>query len=59
MGTKARMEKEMEAHSSIIAWRIPSTEEFGGLQSMGSQRVGHDGSDLAHTKVKKTQSHQF
>ena len=46
----------MEAHSSIIAWRIPSTEEFGGLQSMGSQRVGHNGSDLAHTKVKKTQS---
>ena len=29
-------------HSSILAWRIPSTEEPGGLQSMGSQRVGHD-----------------
>ena len=32
----------MATHSSILAWRIPLTEEFGGLQSMGSQRVGHD-----------------
>ena len=31
-----------ETHSSILAWRIPRTEEVGGLQSMGSQRVGHD-----------------
>ena len=29
-------------HSSILAWRIPQTEESGGLQSMGSQRIGHD-----------------
>ena len=36
------LEKEMEIHSSILAWRIPWTEEPGGLQSMGSQRVGHD-----------------
>ena len=36
------MEKEMATHSSILAWRIPGTEEPGGLQSMGSQRVGHD-----------------
>jgi len=36
------LEKEMENHSSILAWRIPWTEEPGGLQSMGSQRVGHD-----------------
>ena len=35
-------EKEMATHSSILAWRIPWTEEPGGLQSMGSQRVGHD-----------------
>ena len=35
-------EKEMAAHSSILAWRIPWTEEPGGLQSMGSQRVRHD-----------------
>ena len=32
----------MATHSSIIAWRIPWTEEPGGLQSMGSQRIGHD-----------------
>ena len=32
----------MESHSSILAWRIPWTEDPGGLQSMGSQRVGHD-----------------
>ena len=32
----------MATHSSILAWRIPWTEESGGLQSMGSQRVGHD-----------------
>ena len=36
------MEEEMTAHSSTLAWRIPLTEEPGGLQSMGSQRVGHD-----------------
>ena len=36
------LEKGMAAHSSILAWRIPWTEEHGGLQSMGSQRVGHD-----------------
>ena len=35
-------EKEMATHSSILAWRIPGSEETGGLQSMGSQRVGHD-----------------
>ena len=36
------LEKEMVPHSSILAWRIPWTEEPGGLQFMGSQRVGHD-----------------
>ena len=36
------LEKEMAAHSSTLAWKIPWTEEHGGLQSMGSQRVGHD-----------------
>ena len=36
------LEKEMATHSNILAWRIPWTEELGGLQSMGSQRVGHD-----------------
>ena len=38
-----RLEKEMATHSSILAWRIPRTEEPGGLQSMGSQGVGHLG----------------
>jgi len=41
------LEKEMATHSSILAWRIPGTEEPGGLPSMGSHRVGHDQSDLA------------
>ena len=36
------MEKRMATHSSILAWRIPWTEEPGGLQSTGSQRVGHN-----------------
>ena len=36
----------MATHSSILAWRIPWTEEPGGLQSMGSQRVGYDRSNL-------------
>ena len=37
------MEKGMATHSSILAWGIPGTEEPGGLQSMGQQRVRHDG----------------
>ena len=36
------LEQELATHSSILAWRISWTEEPGGLQSMGSQRVGHD-----------------
>ena len=36
------LEEGMATHSSILAWRIPWTEDLGGLQSMGSQRVGHD-----------------
>ena len=36
------MEKEMATHSSVLAWRIPGTEEPGGLPSMGSHRVGHN-----------------
>ena len=36
------LEKEMETHSSVLAWRIPGTEEPGGLQSMASHTVGHD-----------------
>ena len=41
------LEKEMATYSSILAWRIPGTEEPGGLSSMGSHRVGHDSTDLA------------
>ena len=39
---KDALEYEMATHSSILAWRIPSTEEPGGLQSLGLQRVRHD-----------------
>ena len=42
LGQEDPLEKEMAAHSSIHAWKIPWTEEPGRLQSMGSQRVGHD-----------------
>ena len=48
-GSGRSLEEEMAPHSSILAWRIPWTEEPGGLQSMGSQRLGHDWSDLAPT----------
>ena len=41
------LKKEMATHSSVLAWRIPGTEEPGGLPSMGSHRVRHDWSDLA------------
>ena len=41
------LEKEMATHSSVLAWRIPGTGEPGGLPSMGSHRVRHNGSDLA------------
>ena len=42
LGQEDPLEKEMAIHSSTIAWKIPCTEEPGRLQSMGSQRVGHD-----------------
>ena len=42
LGWEDPLEKEMATHSSILAWRIPWTEEPGGLQSMGLQRVGHN-----------------
>ena len=42
LGWEDSLEKEMATHSSILAWRIPWTEEPGGLQSVGSQRVGQD-----------------
>ena len=42
LGQEDPLEKGMATHSSILAWRIPWTEEPGGLQSIGLQRVGHD-----------------
>ena len=42
LGQEDLLEKEMATHSSILAWRIPCTEEPGGLQSVGLKRVGHD-----------------
>ena len=42
LGWEDPLEKEMATHSSILAWRIPWTEEPGRLQSTGLQRVGHD-----------------
>ena len=42
LGQEDPLEKGMAIHSSILAWKTPWTEDPGGLQSMGSQRVGHD-----------------
>ena len=42
LGWEDPLEKEMATHSSILAWKISWTEDPGGLQSMGSQRVGHN-----------------
>ena len=42
LGREDPLEKKMATHSSIFAWEIPWTEEPGGLQSVGSRRVGHD-----------------
>ena len=42
MGQEDPLEKGMATHSSILAWEIPWTKETGGLQSIGSQRVGHN-----------------
>ena len=42
LGQEDLLEKGMDTHFSILAWRIPRVEKLGGLQSMGSQRVGHN-----------------
>ena len=56
-GWEDPLEEGMATHSSILAWKIPWTEEPEGLQSMGSQRVGHDlateHSTHAHTAIQK------
>ena len=49
LGQEEALEKAMATHSSILAWKIPWTEEPGRLGSIGSWRVGHDWSDLACT----------
>ena len=52
------LEKEMATHSSILAWKTPWTEEPGGLQSRGSQRVGHN-CVRTHTPITSTSRLQF
>ena len=49
LGGEDPLEEGMATHSSILAWRIPWTEEPDGLESIGSQRVRHDWSNLAHS----------
>jgi len=56
-GWEDPLEKEMATHSSILAWRIPWTEEAGGLQSMGSQRVRYELS--MHTRCLCHQRYQM
>ena len=53
LGQEVPLEMEMAIHSSLLAWRIPRTEEPGGLQSMGSQRVGHDWTPNTHPHIPK------
>ena len=54
---KFTLEKEMATHYNVSAWRIPWTGEPGGLQSMGSQRVGHDWVTNTHTHVQNQPKH--
>ena len=56
LGGEDPLEEEMATHSSIIAWKIPWTEETGGLQSMGSQRVRHNW-ETDHARKKKLLLH--
>ena len=51
LGQGDPLEEGMATHSSILAWRTPQTEEPGGLQSTGLQRVVHDRSDLTHIQA--------
>ena len=53
LGREDHLEKGIATHSGILAQRIPCTEGPGGLQSMGSQRAGHNRSDLACTHTSK------
>ena len=51
LGQEDPLEKGMATHSSILAWRIPWTEKFGQLQSIGLHRVGHDRVTNTHTSM--------
>ena len=51
LGQKDTLQEEVATHSSILAWRTPWTKEPGRLQSIGSQRVGHDWSDSLHMSI--------
>ena len=53
LGQKHPLEEGIATHSSILAWRIPWTEEPSRLQSIGSQRVRHNRSDLVYTEKEK------
>ena len=53
LGQEDSLEKGMATQFNILAWRIPGTEEPNGLESIGSQRVGHDWSNLAHMESRK------
>ena len=52
LGQEDPLEKGMATHSSLLAWRIPRTEDPGGLQSMGSQRVRYDWATNTHNSIK-------
>ena len=58
LGQEDPLDKGMVTHFSILAWRVPWTEEPGGLQSRGSQRVGHDSIELArrHACIQRKRS---
>ena len=59
LGREDPLEKEMATHSSSLAWKIPWTEEHGRVQSMGSQRVGHDWAmSLTHSSILAGKSHE-
>ena len=51
LGQEDPLEEGMATHSSILAWKTLWTEEAGELESIGSQRVGHEWSNLAHTHI--------
>ena len=53
LGQEDPLEKGMATHSSVLAWRIPWTEELGDLQSLVSQRIGHDGASNTHTHTEE------